>query len=201
MANVAHAARTEELALLFTAARTHYAWLPEPVDDDLLRRLYELVRWAPTGSNAQTMRIAFVRSPEGKERLRPALFPANVEKAMTAPVTAILAYDVAWYERMPELAPFRPNVLDQYLTMPAERRDQLAALNSHVQAGYFILAARAVGLDCGPMGGFDRAKVDAAFFPNGAWHSQLLVNLGYGDPEKTMARMPRLDFETVCRLV
>jgi 3-hydroxypropanoate dehydrogenase len=194
-------ARAEELELLFTAARTHYAWLPEPVGDDLLRRIYELLRWAPTGSNAQTLRIAFVRSPEAKERLRPALFPANVEKAMTAPATAILAYDVAWYERMPELAPFRPNVLEQYLAMPPERRDHLAALNSNVQAGYFILAARAIGLDCGPMGGFDRAKVDAAFFPDGAWRSQLLVNLGYGDPEKTMARMPRLDFETACRIV
>jgi 3-hydroxypropanoate dehydrogenase len=201
MANVANVARTEELALLFTAARTHSAWRPDPVDDDLLRRLYELVRWPPTGSNAQTMRIAFVRSPEAKQRLRPALAPANVDKAMTAPVTAILAYDVAWYERMPELAPFRPNVLDQYLAMPAERRDHLAVLNANVQAGYFILAARAVGLDCGPMGGFDRAKLDAAFFPDGAWRSQLLVNLGYGDPETTAARMPRLAFETVCRIV
>ena len=193
--------RDEELALLFTAARTHYAWSPVPVGDDILQRVYDLARWAPTGGNANPLRIAFARSVEAKQRLRPALAPTNIEKAMTAPVTAILAYDAAWYDRLAELAPSRPGAREQILAMPAERRDRLAFLNADLQAGYLILAARACGLDCGPMGGFDAAKLDAEFFPDGAWRSILLLNLGYGDPAKTLPRMPRLDFTTACRVV
>jgi 3-hydroxypropanoate dehydrogenase len=198
MSNVA---RNEELALLFTTARTHSAWLPTPVDADLLQRVYELARWAPTGGNGQSLRVAFVTSREAKERLRPALFPGNVDKAMTAPVTAILAYDVAWYEHLPELAPFRPGARDQIAAMPAEKRDQLGAQNADLQAAYLILAARAFGLDCGPMGGFDRAKVDAEFFADGAWRSIMLLNLGHGDPAKVTPRMPRLEFATACRVL
>jgi 3-hydroxypropanoate dehydrogenase len=141
------------------------------------------------------------RVPDAKERLRPALFPANVDKAMTAPTTAILAYDVAWYERLPELAPFRPGARDQIAAMPTEKRDRMGSQNAHLQAGYLILAARALGLDCGPMGGFDPAKVDAEFFADGAWRSILLVNLGYGDPAKVLPRMPRLELATACRIV
>jgi 3-hydroxypropanoate dehydrogenase len=194
-------ARDEELALLFTAARTHYAWLPTPVGDDLLQRVYELARWAPTGGNSNPLRIVFVKSAEAKERLRPALPPPNVDKMMTAPATAILAYDVAWYDRLPELAPFRPGAREQILAMPAERRERLSVMNADLQAGYLILAARAHGLDCGPMGGFDPPKVDAEFFPDGAWRTVLLLNLGYGDPAKTQPRMPRLEFATACRIV
>jgi len=198
---MSNTARDEELALLFTSARTHYAWLPTPVGPDLLQRVFELARWAPTGSNAQSMRVVFVTSPEAKERLKPALFPANVEKMMTAPATAILAYDVAWYERLPELAPFRPGARDQIAALPAETRDHMGFQSANLQAGYMILAARALGLDCGPMGGFDKAKVDAAFFPDGAWRSILLLNLGHGDPAKVLPRMPRLEFATACRIV
>ncbi len=192
-------ARDEELALLFTEARTHYGWLSEPVDEMLLHRLYQTFRWAPSASNAQTLRIAFVITPEAKERLRPSLFPHNVEKAMTAPVTAILAFDPAWWERMTELAPFRPNIRDHYASLGTEKLDSLGNHNAHIQVGYFILAARALGLDCGPMGGFDHAKADAAFFAESGWRSQVLVNLGHGDPAKTMPRMPRLDLATACR--
>jgi len=199
MSNERVEARDEELALLFTAARTHYAWLPAPVDEALLRRIYDTAKWAPTGSNAQPLRVVFARTAAAKERLRPALPPPNVEKIITSPVTAILAYDVAWYEKLPELAPFRAGVRDQIAAMPADRRDALAAQSASMQAGYMILAARALGLDCGPVGGFDRAKVDAEFFPDGTWRSFLLLNLGYGDPEKGLPRMPRLAFDTACR--
>lgn len=194
-------ARAAELALLFTEARTHYAWRPEPVDDALLQQIYELARWAPTGSNAQPMRAVFVRSAAAKEQLRPALPPQNVDKVMTAPVTAVLAYDVAWYEHLPELAPFRAGARDQIAALPAERRDALAAQSAAMQSAYLIIAARALGLDCGPVGGFDRQKLDAALFPDGAWRSILLLNLGHGDPEKTLPRMPRLDFATACKIV
>ena len=130
----------------------------------------------------------------------PALAPGNVDKSMAAPVTAILAYDVAWYEQLGRLTPSRPESRERFAAMPAAERDRLADLNALLQAGYLILAARAVGLDCGPMGGFDRAKVDAAFFPDGAWRSLLLVNLGHGDPTRLFPRQPRLDFDDVCRL-
>ncbi|HEY4055389.1 MAG TPA: malonic semialdehyde reductase [Kofleriaceae bacterium] len=182
---------------LFTDARTHYGWLPEPVDDATLQKIYELARWPPTGNNGQTMRIVFVRSAEAKERLRPALFPMNVEKAMTAPVTALIAYDATWWTHMPYLTGKQS---DQYLAMTEERRDYLGHFNAVLGAAYMIIAARSLGLDCGPMGGFDRGVADAAFFPDGAWRSILLLSVGHGDPEKLRPRMPRLAFETACRI-
>ncbi|MCE9576876.1 MAG: malonic semialdehyde reductase [Deltaproteobacteria bacterium] len=185
---------------VFTQAHTHYAWTPEDISEQQLRALFELVRWPPTGGNAQPLRIVFVRSAEAKERLRAGLAPGNIEKAMTAPVTAILAYDAAWYERLPRLLPSRPENRDRIAAMPAAERDGLATLNATLQAGYFILAARALGLDCGPMGGFDRGKVDAAFFPDGEWRSLLLVNLGHGDPARGFPRQPRLEFAEACRI-
>lgn len=194
-------ARPEELALLFTEARTHYAWLPEPVSDELLQQVYELARWAPTGSNAQSLRVVFVKSAAAKERLKPTLMAANVDKTMAAPATAILAFDTRWYEQLPKLAPFRPEARDQMAGLPEAVRDGLGTTNATLQAGYMILAARALGLDCGPMGGFDRAKVDAEFFPDGAWRSLILLNLGHGDPAKTLPRQPRLDFATACTIV
>lgn len=186
---------------VFTQARTHYAWTPEPVSDEELRQLHELWRWPPTGGNAQPLRVAFVRSAEAKERLRPTLAPLNVEKAMTAPVTAILAYDVAWYDQLPRLAPSLPGNRERILGLPVAERERLATLNALLQAGYFILAARTIGLDCGPMGGFDREKLDAAFFPDGAWRSLFVCNLGHGDPARTFPRQPRLEFADACRIV
>jgi 3-hydroxypropanoate dehydrogenase len=189
------------LDLLFADARTHYAWTSAPVPDEQLHQLFELMRWPPTGGNGQSLRVVFVRSDEAKQRLRPALAPQNVEKAMTAPVTAILAYDVAWYEQLGRLAPSRPDSRDRIAGLPAAERDRLATTNALLQAGYLILAARALGLDCGPMGGFDRAKVDETFFADGAWRSLLLVNLGHGDPARVLPRQPRLDFTDACRIV
>ena len=192
--------REEELELLFTEARTHSVWLDRPVPDDLLERLYALVRMGPTGGNAQPMRVVFVKSREAKERLRPALMPGNVDKTMSAPVTAIIAFDTRYYDKLPQLAPARPDARDRIAGMPEALRDRLGTHSGLLQAGYLILAARALGLDCGPMGGFDPAKVDAAFFPDGGWRSLLLVNLGYGDRDKLLPRMPRLSFEEACRI-
>jgi 3-hydroxypropanoate dehydrogenase len=194
-------ARDEELNLLFSEARTHNVWLDRPVDDATLRRLYDLVRMGPTGGNTQPLRVVFVKSAEAKERLRPVLAPANVDKAMSAPVTAIIAYDSQYFELMPKLFPSRPEMRELQEKMPRERRNHLAILNSTLQAGFLLLAARALGLDCGPMGGFDTTKTDAEFFPDGRWRSTLLVNLGYGDETKLRPRNPRLDFDDACRIV
>ena len=188
------------LDLLFRKARTYNSWLDRPVSDETLRRLYDLMKWAPTSANSNPARIVFVRTTAGKERLRPALAPANVQKVMTAPVTAIIAYDTRFHEKMPKLFPARPTMGEALAGMPPEQRDFFLLQNASLQAGYLILAARALGLDCGPMSGFDNAKVDATFFADVPWKSILLVNLGHGDPAKLFPRNPRLDFEEACRI-
>jgi 3-hydroxypropanoate dehydrogenase len=193
-------ARDEELALLFTDARTHNVWLDRAVDDGLLRRVYELARMAPTGGNSSPMRVVFVKSAAAKEKLRPTLSPMNVDKTMSAPATAIIARDTVFYDKLPKLFPARPEMRDAMASRPADVLERMASQSATLQAGYLILAARALGLDCGPMAGFDPAKVDAAFFPDGAWKALLLVNLGYGDREKLFPRNPRLDFDEACRI-
>ena len=193
-------ARDEELALLFTEARTHNVWLDRPVDDKTLQRLYELSRMGPTSANSQPLRVVFAKSVGAKEKLRPSLLPFNVQKTMSAPATAIIAYDSAYYEKMPKLFPARPEMRDIMANMPEDKRDLQGFQNATLQAGYLILAARALGLDCGPMAGFDSKGVDAAFFPDGKWRTTLLINLGYGDTAKVFPRNPRLDFEEACRI-
>ena len=188
-----------DLNLLFLEARTHNAWLPRPVEDTLLRRIYETARMAPTTANSQPMRVVFVKSPEAKERLRPALSAGNLEKTMAAPVTAIIAYDLEFYEKLPKLMP-HVDARSWFAGAPAERRERVAFQSGTLQGAYLLIAARALGLDCGPMGGFDNAKVDAEFFPDGKWKSNFLMNLGYGDPAKVHPRNPRLDFEEACRI-
>ncbi|APR81953.1 Nitroreductase [Minicystis rosea] len=188
------------MKLLFTEARTHNAWLDRPVEDALLHRLHELVRMGPTGANTQPLRVVFVKSREAKERLRPTLKPLNVDKTMGAPVTAILAYDARFYDKIPQLFPARPEMKDQIAGLPEAVRTPMAVQSATLQAGYLILAARALGLDCGPMAGFDAAAVDAAFFADQDWKTLLLVNLGHGDPEKLFPRNPRLSFEEACRI-
>jgi 3-hydroxypropanoate dehydrogenase len=155
---------------------------------------------APTSANSQPARFLFVKSPRAKEKLRPALAVGNVEKTMMAPVTAIVAYDLLFYENLPKLFPARPEFKASMASMPPEQRDFFLVQNSSLQAAYLMLAARSLGLDCGPMGGFDRAKVDEAFFAGTAWRSILLINLGHGDPSKVFPRNPRLDFEEACRI-
>lgn len=190
----------DALAQLFLDARTHNAWLDRPVDAATLRRVYELARMAPTAANTQPMRVLFVTSAAAKERLRPALAPGNVDKTMAAPVTAVVAYDTEFHAQMPKLFPARPEMGAQLGAMPAAARDSFLLLNSSLQAGYLMLAARALGLDCGPMGGFDKAKVDEEFFAGTPWRSTVLINLGYGDPAKVYPRNPRLSFEEACRV-
>ncbi len=185
---------------LFLSARTHNRWLPQPVDDALLREVYELARMAPTSANCQPVRLLFLTSREAKERLRPALAPANVDKTMTAPVTAIVAHDLTFYEQLPVLMP-HVNARAWFASKPAELLERDAALGASMQGGYVMLAARALGLDCGPIGGFDRAVVDAEFFPDGIWKSNFLLNLGYGDAAGLFPRNPRLAFDEACRIL
>lgn len=185
---------------LFLDARTHHQWFDEPVDEAVLRRLYEIARMGPTGMNSQPLRLVFVRSRAAKERLRGALAPGNVDKTMAAPVTAIIAYDTEFYTKMARLAPHMADADKKIGAMEAEARRRMAVLSATLQAGYLIVAARGLGLDCGPMGGFDAGKVEAAFFPDGRWKAILLVNLGHGDPAGLHPRAPRLDFDEACRI-
>lgn len=190
----------KSLDTLFREARTHNAFAG-PVTDEQLRALYDLVKWAPTTMNTQPLRIVFVRTPEGKEKLKPALSPGNLDKTMSAAVTAILGYDLQFYENLPRTFPHRPEAIKGFQGDDKKTSNEKVAFrNSSMQGGYFILAARALGLDTGPMSGFDNAKVDAAFFADGRVKSNFLCNLGKGDPSKIFARSPRLTFEEACRL-
>jgi 3-hydroxypropanoate dehydrogenase len=198
------------LDLLFRQARSQNGWLDRPVGDDTLKELYDLVRWGPTSANGCPARIVFLRSAESRQRLLPALSAGNVEKTMSAPVTAIIGYDACFHEQLPRLFAHNPGVRDWFAGQP-ELIESTALRNSSLQGGYFILAARALGLDCGPMSGFDHERVDQEFFAPDAGCSEafagmriksnFLCNLGYGDPEKLFARSPRLGFEEACALL
>jgi 3-hydroxypropanoate dehydrogenase len=186
----------ESIRQLFTEARTHHAWQDKPVDDRLLHDIYELTKWGPTSANCLPMRIVFVKSHSAKEKLMPALAGSNGEQVRAAPVTAIVAYDQKFYDHLPALFPaFDARSL--FASNPA-LSEQTAFRNSSLQGAYFILAARALGLDTGPMSGFDNAKVDQAFFENSSWKSNFLCNIGYGDPAKLRPRGPRLSFDQAC---
>ena len=187
------------LDVLFREARTYTAWLDRPVADETLRQLYELLKWGPTSANSGPARIVFLRSPEAKQRLVPALSPTNVDKTLTAPVTAIIAYDLRFYEQLPKLFPNNPAMKGIFEKAP-DLASITALRNSSLQGAYLILAARSIGLDCGPMSGFDNAKVDAEFL-GGSVRSNFLCNLGYGDKSKLYPRNPRLDFDEACVLL
>lgn len=186
------------LDLLFNDARTYSHWRDEPVADDTLRRLYELLRMAPTSGNCSPARFVFVRSAEAKAKLKPALDEGNVSKTMAAPATAIVAIDYEFYENMPKLFP-QADARSWFAGKP-EAILWGGFRNGTLQGAYLILAARALGLDCGPMSGFDNAKVDEAFFAGTPWKSNFLVNLGHGDPSRLHPRNPRLDFDEACRI-
>jgi 3-hydroxypropanoate dehydrogenase len=187
------------LDTLFRTARTHNGFDGRPVSDETLRALYDLLKWGPTAANSCPGRFVFVKSPEGKARLRPALAPGNLDKTMAAPVTAIIAYDLEFYEHLPKLFP-HTDARSWFQGKPEEHIRSNAFRGGTLQGAYLIIAARALGLDCGPMGGFDNAAVDAAFFPGGKVRSNFLCNLGYGDPAKLRPRNPRLAFEEACRI-
>ena len=200
--------------LVFREARTFRTWQKRPVTDETLRELYDLLKWAPTSANTNPARFVFLRRPESKERLRQALAEGNVRSVMSAPVTVIIAYDLQFYEKLPKLASHNPKARDAYASAP-EMVEVTARRNSSLQGAYLILAARSLGLDCGPMSGFDNNKVDALFFGGaegcegfnqeffsaGRLKSNFICNLGYGDPAGLFPRAPRLDFEESCTLL
>ena len=206
-------ASDDTLDLLFRRARTFSTWLDQPVPDELLRDLYDLMKWGPTSMNGCPVRILFLRTTESKERLRPALAPGNLQKTMSAPVTAIIANDIKFYEKLPDLVPHNPTARNIFENSP-ELAEITARRNATLQGAYFILAARALGLDCGPMSGFDNTKVDQEFFGAGLERdgvcqeympgrlkSNFLCNLGYGDAAGLHPRLPRLRFEEACKLL
>jgi 3-hydroxypropanoate dehydrogenase len=184
---------------LFREARTYSAWLPKPVPAEALRKIYELTRLGPTSANSTPARFVFIESEAAKARLLPALAPLNVEKTKTAPVNVIIAWDTEFYDKLPQLFP-HADMRAHFVGNPAVI-DETAFRNSAIQGGYFILAARAVGLDCGPMSGFDKAKVNAEFFPDGKWKANFICNLGYGDRSKLFPRNPRLAFDEACKVL
>ncbi len=181
---------------LFTAARTHHSWQDKPVSDGLLQEIYDLAKWGPTSANASPLRIVFVKSKSAKEKLLPAVAGPNAAQVVAAPVTAIIAYDQKFHDHLPTLFPaydMRP----MFVSNPSIS-EQTAFRNSSLQGAYFILAVRALGLDAGPMSGFDNAKVDQAFFEKTSWKSNFLCNIGYGDTAKLHPRGPRLSFDQAC---
>ena len=194
------AVNDDALAVLFRDARTHRKWRNEPVTNQILMAIYDLMRWAPTTNNSSPARIVFVVSPEAKERLRPHLNQGNVEQTMLAPATAIMAFDLRFYEMMPKLSP-NPNARETWVRKSEAEIQEAAFRNSSLQGGYFILAARALGLDCGPMSGFSNAGVDREFFTGTSIKSNFLCNLGYGDETGLRPRAGRLDFDDACRIV
>jgi 3-hydroxypropanoate dehydrogenase len=190
----------EDLDLIFRNARTHNVWLGKPVEDDLLKRVYDLAKMGPTSANMCPMRVVFVKSHEAKERLKPALVAGNVDKTMKAPVTAIIGMDIHFCEQLPKLFP-HADAKAWFKDLPDNVLEYIALRNSSLQGAYFMLAARALGLDCGPMSGFDNAKVDAEFFAGTSIKSNFLCNLGYGDASQLYPRSPRLSFDEACKLV
>jgi 3-hydroxypropanoate dehydrogenase len=184
---------------LFLDARTQNGWLDQPVTDAELERLYDLLKMAPTSANCSPARLLFVRSPEAKARLLPCVTPGNLEKTRAAPVTAIIGYDLLFHDKLPQLFPHT-----DARSWFAGKPDLIAATafrNGTLQGGYLMLAARAIGLDCGPMSGFDNARVDAEFWAGTAVKTNFLCNLGHGDPSKLMPRSPRFRFDEACRIL
>ena len=184
---------------LFTDARTQNGYKPGPVSDDTLRQLYDLMKFGPTAANSTPARLVFVRSPEAKDKLLACVSPGNVNKVREAPVTVIVGMDLDFHEQLPKLFPHTD--ARSWFVNDAAKRTESAMRNSSLQGGYLIMAARALGLDCGPMSGFDAAKVDAAFWAGSAVKTNFLCALGHGDASKVFHRNPRLSFDEACQLV
>lgn len=188
------------LGLLFTDARTHHFWLERAVTDEQIRSIYELMKWGPTSLNQQPARFLFLRSAAAKEALKPCVIPSNVEQVMTAPVTAIICFDENFYMDLPRLFPERPAAIETFKQNP-DRAKSNAMRNGTLQGAYLMLAARAVGLDIGPMSGFDNAAVDRAFLSGTTWRSNFLCNIGYADHARVLPRLPRHEFVDVARII
>jgi 3-hydroxypropanoate dehydrogenase len=185
---------------LFTAARSQNGFLDRPVPDATLRELYDLLKWGPTSANCTPARFLFVRTPEAKARLVDCMNPTNQQKVREAPVSVVIGMDMAFYEKLPQLFPHNPAARSWFVGNQA-MIDATAFRNSSLQGGYLILAARALGLDCGPMSGFDAARLDAAFWADTTCKTNFVCTLGHGDPSKVYARSPRLPFEEACKLL
>lgn len=188
---------TSTLTQLFNEARTFSHWQARPVPPGLVETAFELAFFGPTSANCEPLRLVLVRSPQAKQRLLPCVSSGNYEKVRAAPITAIVAYDVKFFELLPRLYPHAD--AGAWFTTNAALAEETALRNSSLQGAYFILALRAQGLDCGPMSGFDAAKVDAEFFPDGRWRSNFLLNIGYGNRDRLHPRLPRLGFDEVAR--
>ncbi|MDP5032630.1 malonic semialdehyde reductase [Paraglaciecola sp.] len=187
-------------AQLFSDARTFNAFLNKPVPDELIQELYDLMKWAPTSMNCQPGYYVVVRSTEAKEKLKKALAPGNQEKTMAAPATVIIASDTQFYNNLPKLFPANPGAKDMFANNEV-MREATAFRNSTLQGAYFIMAARSLGLDCSPMSGFDNKVLDDAFFADGRYKSNFIINIGYGDASKNYPRGPRLSFEDVVKII
>jgi 3-hydroxypropanoate dehydrogenase len=208
-----HRLNDDALDVIFRTARTYNGWLDKPVSDETLRELYDLMKCGPTSANGSPARFLLLRTKAAKERLRPRLSPGNVQKTLSAPVTVIVAHDLRFYEKLPKLAPPNPGFRDLFANNP-ELAEATTKRNGTLQGAYLIIAARALGLDCGPISGFDNAKVDEEFFAAGVddeemaeeyipgtIQSNFICNIGYGDPASVRPRMPRLQFAEVCRVL
>lgn len=190
---------SEAMAGLFTMARTHNGWVDKDVPDSLLRRAYDYAKWGPTSANCSPMRVVFVRSPEAKARLAPALLPGNLDKTIAAPATAIVAYDLDFHEHLPRLYPATD--ARAWFVGNDPLIQETAFRNGALQGAYLLIALRAEGLDCGPMSGFDKVKVDAEFFAGTNIKSNFLINIGYGDPARLYPRGPRFAFEEIAKII
>jgi 3-hydroxypropanoate dehydrogenase len=187
------------LDVIFINARTRNDWLDQELRPGLLEEMYELARMGPTANNCQPMRVVFVTTPQAKERLHPALSPGNVDKTMAAPATALFAYDTRFYDQMPRLFPHVD--VDSWLGGNDSLIESIAFRNATLQAAYFMIAARALGVDCGPMSGFDSDAVNKTFFPNGQFKVNFICNLGYGTGKNLFPRAPRLEFSDACAII
>ncbi len=196
---MSHAVNDESLDTIFRNARTHRHWQDKPISPALLMAIYDLMRWGPTSANVSPARVAFVVSKEAKERLKPHLDAGNVRQTMEAPATAIVGYDLDFVQYVPKLYPQSPGAKDWF--KDPKHVEKTAFRNGSIQGGYFVVAARALGLDCGPMSGFSNEGVDREFFAGTAVKSNFLCNLGYGDPAHLRERGPRLSFDEACKIV
>ena len=188
------------LDVIFRTARTQNSWSPQAISEELLGRVYDLAKLGPTAANSCPARFIFVVSKDGKEKLRPALSAGNLDKTMAAPVTAIIGYDMKFYDQLPELLP-HVDARSWFAGKPEAVIQETALRNSTLQGAYLMIAARALGLDCGPMSGFDAAALNAAFWPDGQVKANFICNIGYGDDQKIFPRSPRLPFERSCKII
>lgn len=186
--------------IIFSNARTYNDWQRKGVSNKILNELYDLMKFGPTSANCSPSRIIFIKSPEAKERLKPFIIESNLEKTMTAPVTAIIAFDIDFHKHLPKLFPHDLDA-QNWFNYSQEVAYTNAFRNSSIQGGYFIIAARMLGLDCGPMSGFDQNGLDKEFFPNSNIKSNFLCNIGYGDPTNIFKRSPRFEFDEVCEIL